>query len=208
MIIVYSMGGMTFPKHPKYEDTVAQYHTDAELRSIFETGQALLVLEGGADINPAIYAQQNRHSYVNLRRDAWEVYLYTLAKEYDVPMLGICRGHQLIAAMEGGTLYQDIGIEHGADHNWQHSIVMTQDAIDCGFRTLMESCPLGTTSVNSMHHQGIHIMPPDGVVLARSEDGLVEAVKYARALTVQWHPEVLRHMQFLDYMENTFVQGA
>lgn len=203
MQIIYSMGGMTFPSTHGYKESLAVQHTPEVLRDLFTNHGAVLVLEGGADISPSLYGQQNRHSSCSLYRDQVEVELYEIAKECNAPVLGICRGHQLVAALEGGTLFQDLDAEGNGWHPYRHSITLTQAAIDSGFAKLMESCPVGSGYVNSLHHQGINRMPASGTILG-VYDELVEAVLYPRALTMQWHPELLGHIEVLHFMADYF----
>jgi len=216
--VINSCGGMFFSHAEGIANVFPRRNaSDDELRTLMSGGDCIILFEGGIDINPAMYGEENLYSSFSEQRDKWESRLYDIALELHVPMLGICRGHQFIAAKRKGTLYQDISRQVGAGHSWQHPIYMTDDAVSSGFVDLMRSTPNGSprvlqsqhiVNVNSMHHQAIKQMPEGGVVLARAKDTTVEAVLYSDALTVQWHPEVLGHNQFLTYMERVFLQGG
>lgn len=154
----------------------------------------LLLLEGGADIGTDLYGEENRWSSPAPRRDRREIALYDMAREFNVPILGICRGHQLIAALNGGTLYQDI-YRDGATKGHSDGKVNT-------FGIMAEWYPEGLF-VNSMHHQAVKKVPSNAVVVARdAKDNLIEALDYPgdKIFSVQWHPEfmsdevLLRHI--------------
>jgi putative glutamine amidotransferase len=161
-----------------------------------------LVLTGGADIDPASYGQQAHAETVDTvpERDAFEIALVRGAIERDLPVLGICRGMQLINVARGGTLLQHlpehfghgehrraIGSFDGADHD-VHLLEGTLAARAAG------ECKHAT---KSHHHQGIDRLGEALTVSGRSTlDGLPEAIEWdgsrpARrfVLGVQWHPE-------------------
>jgi putative glutamine amidotransferase len=162
-----------------------------------------LVLHGGADVAPGSYGE------VELRpewagdavRDAYEVALVQAFLAADKPVLGICRGHQVINVALGGTLFQDLR-EQGAtsrihrdadayDRN-EHDLLIEDGSALAGL------VGAGSHRINSVHHQGIKDVAPGLVVEARSaDDGVVEAVRLADATGrwcagVQWHPEFVR----------------
>lgn len=222
MYVVNSNGTMTFSPVPGVMSLNAYALSDEKLREVLRRRDTIVLFEGGADIATTLYGQPNRHAqWPSVARDTYEVALYDLAVEYDVPMLGICRGHQLIAAKKGGTLYQDIRTELGKGHSWEHDIVHTSVSLETGFYELMKSNPRGSpvmlqsvhnitmyrSKVNSMHHQAVNNIPSDARVLAYADDGTPEALIYPRALTVQWHPECMGHTEFLRFMESTFLKG-
>lgn len=204
MKLLYGIGHMQFDSSlHNYESFSCIQLTTAEIAQHFKTG-GILILEGGNDIHPALYGEPILESYgISIYTDALEQRYYQLAKEYNAPVLGICRGHQLVAALEGGSLYQDIRTAFGVYHPETHPVALTQAAIDCGFAQLMMMAPYGDSIVNSMHHQGVATMPPTGTILAEY-DGLTEAILYPRALTVQWHPEFMNHIEILNFIESYF----
>jgi gamma-glutamyl-gamma-aminobutyrate hydrolase PuuD len=154
--------------------------------------RCVLLLEGGSDINPKIYGEENYFSAPGLTRDAFEIPLYALAEELNIPIFGICRGHQLIAALNGGTLYQDIGRDLGVRHGggW----------IDT-FGIMSEWYPKGR-DVNSAHHQAVKVVPENATVIARdhAHPEIIEALCYDRMISVQWHPEFVSDIELVQHV--------
>lgn len=205
--ILYPMGIMIFDQIEGWSSVSLDRSPDImrDLASIAD--RCIMVFEGGADINPALYNEKWTYTHgVSAYRDEWEQACYKKAKELNIPVLGICRGHQFIAAMEGGKLHQDIRIEIGRHHSGRHKIMLTDLATTSGFLDLMQSNPLGCPDVvNSMHHQAVRDVPPSARVLARhADDNVVEALLYDHGVSVQWHPEFLGHREFVDWTYNTF----
>lgn len=142
-----------------------------------------LLLLGGGDIDPKLYGEKNNLSQTpSAWRDDIEWELLSRAKEYNVPTMGICRGHQMIAAAYGGTLYQDFGKQVGTNHHYEHRLVAIKDPL---------ARFLPTTTVNSLHHQSVKDVPPGFEVLARAADGIIEAIGKDGVLGTQFHPEML-----------------
>lgn len=157
-----------------------------------------LLITGGEDVDPARYGAVNTHSEL-CDRDIEEsdFLLYEAFKEAHKPILGICRGIQVIAAAEGLPLIQDIP-SCGCYHSHYQSrmnppVGMGKTAHTCTFvpGTLMYSIFGGTGDVNSYHHQGFTGAPKGFVISAISDDGLTEAIEKDRITAVQWHPERL-----------------
>jgi putative glutamine amidotransferase len=166
-----------------------------------------LLLSGGLDIDPEAYGQQLQDGLgvdVDHPRDALEIPLARRALERDLPILGICRGIQVMNVAGGGTLHQDIvqvGIPPGS-HNQRETIPRPSDdaavhevGIVPGSR-LAEIVGGDRLGVNTFHHQVVDRPAPRFVVVARSAeahgDGLIEAVEVRGrtfAIGVQWHPE-------------------
>ncbi len=152
---------------------------------------------GGQDVSPSVYGEERRLCCGEIcpERDAMEAALLKAALERNKPALGICRGLQFINAALGGTLYQDLGEQHGstlAHHQMPpynkpaHKVTIARDT------PLFELLGVKELPVNSLHHQGIKGLAPALSVMARAEDGLIEAVYMkSRAFlwAVQWHPE-------------------
>ena len=154
---------------------------------------------GGPDIDPAYFGEEKRFDSVEVspERDRMEAALFKLVLETRKPVLGICRGIQVINVMLGGTLYQDIPSEYSTDI--RHSMDPPADRIWHKV-TLTEGEPLKKLigreeiGVNSSHHQAIRELAPGLKVMAVSEDGLTEAVympDHPFLWGVQWHPERL-----------------
>ena len=134
------------------------------------------VLTGGHDISPRLYSQEPsaRCGLTLPLRDDMDAYVLKGAVQRDKAVLGICRGHQLMNAVYGGTLYQDIPAEcpSEVDHRMQ--------------RTLEE------LAVNSCHHQAIRELAAPFRAMAAAPDGLIEAIYMPEkrfVWGVQWHPE-------------------
>jgi putative glutamine amidotransferase len=160
-----------------------------------------LVLQGGADVSPQSYAQAaTRPEWSGDRaRDMYELELLHEFIEAGKPVLGVCRGCQLINVAFGGTLYQDIAsdvptaIEHVSDlyDSHYHPVHFPQGS---SLAKLFPSKP--EALVNSIHHQAVKDLGRDLAVEAYSgTDNLVEAIRYRKArfvMGLQWHPEFHR----------------
>jgi putative glutamine amidotransferase len=156
-----------------------------------------LVLSGGVDVDPAAYGAARHASVTRVlpARDAFEIALAREALRRDVPILAICRGHQVLNVACGGTLYQDIpselagaGSHDAAGERWEYCHEV--DVLP-GTR-LREVLGRDKVSVNSFHHQAVKDVGRGLVVSARAADGVIEGIEApgARlALGVQWHPE-------------------
>jgi len=160
-----------------------------------------LVLQGGADICPQTYAEvATRPEWSGDRtRDIYELELLHEFIEAGKPVLGVCRGCQLINVAFGGTLYQDIAsdvpaaIEHVSDlyDSHYHVIRFPRDS-----RLAVLFPARDEALVNSIHHQAVKDLGRDLVVEAVSgPDSIVEAIRYSKArfvMGLQWHPEFHR----------------
>lgn len=160
-----------------------------------------LLLAGGSDVAPISYGEEplDPNWQGDRERDLYELELLLSCIRAKKPVLGICRGLQLINVALGGTLYQDLktqlpeSIEH---RNWgvydalEHEVQFEEGARMKGF---YPDCKGGR--VNSVHHQAIKDLAPDLVVEARStKDGLIEAIRMEKSsylYGVQWHPEFM-----------------
>ena len=143
-----------------------------------------LILLGGCDISPTLYGQLRTYSSPpDLDRDKIEWVLVRRAMAENKPILGICRGHQMLAIAHGGSLHQDIHAETRKRHSGWHSIQP--------LRPLTKHIPHDDHFVNSLHHQAVICPPPGMQAVATSQDGILEAIWRPGALGVQWHPELL-----------------
>ncbi|MBE2239418.1 MAG: gamma-glutamyl-gamma-aminobutyrate hydrolase family protein [Caldilineaceae bacterium] len=174
--------------------------TEESLRGIFERLDGLF-LPGGEDIDPANYGAE-RHDLLGAtdkERDRTELLLTHWAVEMGMPVLGVCRGAQMINVACGGSLYQDILSERSdlAKHDYfppSFERFRISHPIDIEADSRLAHAMGQIHEVNSMHHQGIDRVGYGLRVVARADDGLPEAVE-APALPyivgVQWHPEEL-----------------
>ncbi len=171
-----------------------------------ETARAVIsrvdgvVLSGGVDVDPRHFGEEPHPELgeVSAARDEFELALAEEALRRGVPVLGICRGSQVMAIVGGGSLYQDLpsqrpgGIQHyqkGARSRTSHLVALSPKSrlteILGGQREVR---------VNSFHHQAVRSLPEGWDVSATSSDGVIEAFEYPDHpfwLAVQWHPEIL-----------------
>jgi putative glutamine amidotransferase len=161
-----------------------------------------LLLPGGGDIDPALYdaPMHPKTTNIDAYRDYSEIALTRMAIQQQLPILGICRGLQVINVALGGTMIQDIPdqvggpLAHGESitrEDWEHMPHSMQIADDSLLARL-----LGTTSmpVNSLHHQALGTIGQGIRAVAWSDDGVIEAVEGTGShflLAVQCHPEAL-----------------
>ena len=175
---------------------IPSYDNEKALVSLLDTLDGL-VLSGGADIDPDYLGEEPLDCIsVNPRRDAQELMLVRLAVERQIPVLGICRGIQMLTAALGGKLYQDIKTQHGVsciEHSQtiarglpSHDVKIEKDSL---LHSLMGT---ETLAVNSFHHQAVKEVPQGFRVTAMSADGIIEGMEsstFRPILGVQWHPE-------------------
>lgn len=157
-----------------------------------------LLLSGGEDLDPAWYGAATSPDLgdVDRERDLFELALFAAARQRGMPILGICRGIQLINVALGGTLWQHLPGERpsAVDHDRRDARSARTHGIslEAGSRA---AGVLGRTAmdVNSFHHQGIRELAPPLRASGWADDGLVEAVEGPATepwlLAVQWHPE-------------------
>ena len=157
-----------------------------------------LLLLGGEDVAPERYGETDRCcERINLQRDAFELVLLRSALRKELPILGICRGVQILAVALGGTLRQDLPAElsRGRSRVIHRGPRRTDSrhriAVEKG-TTLSRLIGRDALLVNSHHHQAVRAMPPRVRVSARSADGVIEAIEHPDkkfVLGIQWHPE-------------------
>lgn len=188
---VLEAGGLPLiiPPYPEREQLIATLkHCDA------------ILLSGGADIDPRYMGEEPDYTLlhtINPKRDEQELLLVLLAVDLGLPVLGICRGMQTIAAALGGAVHQDIyaalpvpllshdqePVERGVA---THDVLITPESKLAGI--------FGTQqlAVNTFHHQAVKTLPPGFSLSAVATDGVfeaMEAVDGRRIIGVQWHPE-------------------
>jgi putative glutamine amidotransferase len=148
---------------------------------------------GGGDVDPALYGAEPEDDLMSVDppRDIAEMAAVRAAAAAGRPVLGICRGIQLVAVAFGGSLHQDLTragfLGHWAieqEHEPAHGV-----EVDSGSAAL--AALGGATKVNSIHHQAVRDPGPELVATAWSPDGVIEAIEAPGVLGVQWHPERL-----------------
>ena len=159
------------------------------------------LFSGGVDVDPLRFGQQQRPGCgaISPLRDANELALARmLARRVDKPVLGICRGFQVLNVALGGDLYQDLAADKGGElinHRQKqpetyvsHSVSLAPDSRLCAIHGARE------IMVNSLHHQGVRRLADGFVQTAEAPDGVIEGAELAGHpffIGVQWHPERL-----------------
>lgn len=175
--------------------------TDIEALTTIVSGLDGLILSGGGDINP-LYAQEEpipALQDVDSFRDEYDLILIRLASNRQLPILGICRGHQILNVALGGTLYQDIHIQC-SQQALKHSQTLPREQVS--HSVMLNDSPTKLRSVmngekkllvNSFHHQAIKDPAPELIATATAPDGINEAMEHPEKeiLSVQWHPEAM-----------------
>jgi len=158
-----------------------------------------IILTGGEDINPLEYNNTSNLKVcgdINYKRDTLERKLFDFALENKTPLIGVCRGMQMMNVASGGTLYGDIPTEIGTKVIHRNNGEVYHEIALCDTSTLIFPIETDTIMVNSWHHQGLKIIPNHLRVIARSFDGLPEAIVmdisiHPFMIAVQFHPERL-----------------
>lgn len=177
---------------------IIPFSTDKEV--IISQAQLIdgLILSGGHDISPYNYGQEPSQKIGETfpERDTYEIILLEESKKRNIPILGICRGFQLINVAAGGTLYQDLSLIPGniLKHNQVSNPTLKTHKVEIKENSFISSIFGKETMVNSFHHQVIDKVANDFIVVAKASDGVVEAIEhktYKFLVAVQWHPEML-----------------
>ncbi len=159
-----------------------------------------LIMTGGGDINPLYLHEEPIRELqdVDPFRDESDLVLLRLASNRQIPIMGICRGHQLINVAFGGSIYQDIYAQHPqpcikhsqamAREQASHSIRL--EPVHSLLRVILQD---KEAFVNSFHHQAVKEVAPEFVATATAADGINEAMEHLEKsiFSVQWHPEAM-----------------
>ncbi len=174
--------------------------TDIRALTAILSGLDGLVMSGGGDINP-LYLQEEpvpQLQDTDAYRDEYDFIILRLAFNRQIPVMGICRGHQVINAAFGGGLYQDIYSQAGKDlikHSQlserdqpSHSVTLTEGPTK--LRTIIKESKI---AVNSIHHQAISVTAPEFIPTATAPDGINEGMEHSEypIFSIQWHPEAM-----------------
>ncbi len=177
-----------------------------------------LLISGGDDLDPATYGHEVTASKrYDAEADRFEMALVEAARAQGKPLLAICRGLQLLNVSMGGTLDQEVTSEGGVhepfggvtpdEMNARRHVVSFE--ADSYFADLYGS---DETKVNTLHHQGLDRLGDNLIAEGRTEDGLIEAVRYDGdwwAVGVQWHPERMDgdHQRIFTVFRDAMVQS-
>ena len=200
---------------------ILPFNTDDEIIEEMVKNVDAIILSGGNDIFPLLYGEEPKEKLGEIfpDRDKFETILINTAVKLKKPILGICRGHQLINVTFGGTLHQDLSygenvtIKHFQKAKWNiftHSISIDKNSF---LNDIFEVSGIGF--VNSFHHQIINKIAPGFKVIAKSSDNVIEAIENLDSenliLGIQWHPEMMAatdkyahkiFKKFIDYVKD------
>lgn len=170
-----------------------------------------LVIGGGDDIHPENYGLSGEvKARYDPQRDAFELDMLKRALDAGIPVLGICRGAQLLNVALGGTLHQDIRLtcEKSAQRNSifpAHRITVEDNSL---LSVLIETA---SCRVNNLHHQAVDRCGEGLVAVAHDEHGIIEGIESVRGdfiLGVQWHPEYMPYRSEQRTLFSGFVNAA
>ncbi|PIC65919.1 gamma-glutamyl-gamma-aminobutyrate hydrolase [Sporosarcina sp. P16a] len=159
-----------------------------------------LLLIGGEDLDPYLYGEEPHRQLGKVlpERDESELALFKTMADLDKPVLGICRGYQLMNVAFGGTIYQDMYAQLSEDllqHYQLTDLDYAFHSIDIvGDSRLAEWAGTSEVRVNSLHHQAVKEVKAPLVVTAVAKDGVIEALEstaHRFMVGVQWHPEAM-----------------
>ncbi|HNW33465.1 MAG TPA: gamma-glutamyl-gamma-aminobutyrate hydrolase family protein [Candidatus Ozemobacteraceae bacterium] len=160
-----------------------------------------LLLPGGGDIDPMLYGERPHPKLEKVNRafDEFELAALKIVTDRGVPVLGICRGHQLMNVFRGGTLWQDIPSQVASGSNVLHRIRIAGNSASCSHSIRIEPETLAgellsspTIDVNSYHHQAVKSLGTALRITASSPDGIAETIEPTTGpffVGVQFHPE-------------------
>ena len=127
-------------------------------------------------------------------RDEFEMEVYRISQQNNIPLLGVCRGMQLVNCLLGGTLKQDNGITSNAIHQYEHND--KAHGINIVANSLLNQIAgIKRSVVNSAHHQSIDNIGKGLIINCTSDDGIIEGLEWADKtgkaffIAIQWHPE-------------------
>lgn len=184
---------------------VVYYNDIEEIANTFDG----LIVTGGADVNPEYYhAECSPLTYAGKKEmDKGDIALIKAFDRLNKPILGICRGIQIINVAFGGTLIQDIPSTYNVEHNqmnvgknrpdYCHNITVKPN-------THLKAVMKDETIVNSFHHQSVDQVA-EGFIISAQSGPIIEAIEKDNILAVQWHPEMIIHNEASKNIFKDFV---
>ncbi|MGE5654042.1 MAG: gamma-glutamyl-gamma-aminobutyrate hydrolase family protein [Bacillota bacterium] len=213
----YAMG-VTYVESVKKAGGIPVMLTFVEGDDVHELLEHLdgVLFSGGPDMDPSFFGEEphQRLGGISPERDAFEVEACREAMAMGLPILGICRGCQLINVVAGGNLVQDIpaqvpgAIKHGQDAPRWHASHTARIRPGTKLASILESDKI---SVNSYHHQSVKDVAPNWLVSAVAADGVIEAIEDPNqpfCLGIQWHPECFYEYTAFDALFRAFVEAC
>jgi putative glutamine amidotransferase len=194
----------------EYVTSIVKAHAVPILLPIIENSESIrkqvelvdgILLSGGYDVHPLFYGEEPHHrlEYVYPERDYYELQVVKIAEKLNKPILGICRGLQLLNVAFGGSLYQDLSQHEPASdiqHTQKAKMHVPSHTVDLVPHTkLQQIFDLPSIVTNSFHHQAVKKIAPGFIVNARAKDGIIEGIEKNHSSSfivgVQWHPEMM-----------------
>ncbi|MBI6871597.1 gamma-glutamyl-gamma-aminobutyrate hydrolase family protein [Clostridium aciditolerans] len=156
-----------------------------------------LIISGGYDVNPLVYGEEPipEQGFLCPERDDYDIKVIKIALELNKPILGICRGLQILNAALGGTIYQDTSKIEGSyiKHQQSSRPDVASHTVEVIKETKLYDILGESALTNSFHHQAIKEVATGFKVSARAKDGVIEAIEKEEGfvIAVQWHPEMM-----------------
>ncbi|MDR7869269.1 MAG: gamma-glutamyl-gamma-aminobutyrate hydrolase family protein [Tissierellaceae bacterium] len=174
-----------------------------------------ILITGGNDINPILYKERigKKTGHIDNKRDRYEMALAKYGVKNNIPILGVCRGLQILNVTLGGTLYQDLptsGFE-------LHTILTNPRNEGTHYVKVEGDSPLSKIVgnddllVNSFHHQAVKELAPSLKKMATSEDGVIEAAYMPESsftMAFQWHPEMMYDNEIQQRIGKAFIEAC
>jgi len=169
-----------------------------------------VVIAGGEDVDPRRYGEAPgpHTTRIDTLRDEFEIGLVLAAMDAGVPVLGVCRGNQVVNVALGGSLVQHLEIGQGESHaSYAYPRQHRVHAVDALPGTIVERLYGTVFHVNSFHHQAVHRLGEGLVAAGSARDGVIESIEHrdAPVLGVQWHPETFGGDPAFDWLIETAI---
>ena len=159
-----------------------------------------IIISGGEDVYPGLYEQEHdtiRCGSIDRHRDSLDIQMISYAFQNKIPLLGVCRGHQILNVAQGGSLIVDIPEDFGSPRMHRNNGGTTHRVYIKKNTYLHSIVKVDSGDIYSNHHQGINILAEGLSICSRAPDSLIEAVELSDTtqhpfvLGVQWHPEIM-----------------